>query len=70
MPEKLSRRELALAVAAAVPAAAQTSPPPQAAPPAAEDVEAAAREQVQRYSELLAKTEVPILLEPSFTFRP
>jgi hypothetical protein len=66
---KLSRRDLAAAVAAAVPALAQTTAAQRPASPE-EDLSASAREQVKRNGETLAKTEVPILLEPSFTFRP
>jgi hypothetical protein len=70
MPDhKVSRRELAIAVAAAVPALAQTAAPQQPTS-TSEDLDAAAREQVRRYGELLRKTELPVLLEPSFIFRP
>jgi hypothetical protein len=61
--EKVTRRQLALAVAGALPVLAQT-------PPADEDLNAAVREQVQRNRQALAKIEIPIMLEPSFAFRP
>lgn len=59
----MTRRELALALAAA-PALAQ-----QPAPSAAE-IETAAREQVTRTRDQLRNFKVPIATEPSFVFRP
>jgi hypothetical protein len=66
---KVSRRQLAAAVAGALPALAQTGAA-QRPPLPGDDLNASAREQLKRSSEALAKTEVPILLEPSFTFQP
>jgi hypothetical protein len=61
----MTRRELAIALAAATPSLAQ-----QPAPPPAADVDSGAREQVTRTREQLRKFKVPIATEPSFTFRP
>jgi hypothetical protein len=66
---KLSRRQLAAAVVAAAPVLAQTGTAQRPALPG-DDLNASAREQVKRTSETLAKTAVPMLLEPSFAFRP
>jgi hypothetical protein len=61
----MTRRELALALAAAPVTLAQQNPPPPAVDP-----EAAAKQQVLRTREQLRKFKVPITTEPSFAFRP
>lgn len=58
---KLTRRELAAAMAPAAPLAAQA--------PASEDLSQRAREQVRRNAETLAKREVPMATEPAFLFK-
>jgi hypothetical protein len=69
MPDtKVSRRQLAAALAAVVPALAQTAPP-QGLTASAGDLAAAARGEIGRNSEALARTNVPIMLEPAFSFR-
>lgn len=60
----VSRREIAAALALAVPAMAQQPPA------SAEDLDAAAREQFARSGDLLRKFKVPTATEPSFAFRP
>jgi hypothetical protein len=64
MDAKLTRRELAAALAAALPAAAQTP-----AAPAPEDFDAISRAQIKQNSEQLAKTVLPMSVEPSFVFK-
>jgi hypothetical protein len=59
----VTRRDLGLTLAAAIPLAAQ-----QTAPPA--DLIADAREQWKKNAEQLRKVKVPIATEPSFIFRP
>lgn len=61
----MTRRELAIAIAATTPLLAQ-----QTADRPPEDVDAAAHEAVKRNRELLRKFQVPIATEPSFIFRP
>ncbi len=58
---KLSRRELAAAIASAAPLAGQA--------PAAEDLNQRARERVRHNAEQLAKREVPMTTEPAFHFK-
>jgi hypothetical protein len=60
---KLSRRQLAAAMASA--AAAR----PGAQAPAAEDFEKQARDQVRRNADLLAKRDIPMATEPAFHFK-
>ena len=74
MNEKITRRRLAAAVlgsaAALGPAAALHAASSQAPAPAApEDVNAAAKEQVRKYSETLAKFDLPMSTEPAFQFK-
>jgi hypothetical protein len=57
----MTRRELGIVLAAAMPIPAQEP---------ADDVEKAAREQVARAREALRKIRVPVATEPSFVFRP
>jgi hypothetical protein len=66
---KVSRRQLAAAVAGALPALAQTGTAQRPALPE-DDLNGSAREQLKRSGDALARADVPILLEPSFTFRP
>ena len=66
----MTRRDLGITFAAAVALSQRTSDTLQAAQAPAADVDAAAREQVQRTRETLRKFKVPIATEPSVTFRP
>jgi hypothetical protein len=69
MDAKLTRRELAAALAVAVPVSAQ--PAQTAAPvPAPDDYEAISRAQIKQNSEQMAKSVVPMSVEPSFVFKP
>jgi hypothetical protein len=86
MQPKMTRRALAAGLAASPALAqsprprAETlqaqAPKPQAPPPGEEQPAASkspdeeARETVQRNSEALRKTKVPVMLEPTFVFRP
>jgi hypothetical protein len=74
MNDKITRRRLAAAAlgsaAALGPAAALraagTQAPAPASPP---DLTAAARDQVRKYSETLAKFDLPMSTEPAFQFK-
>jgi hypothetical protein len=68
MSPRLSRREVAAVLAA--PAAAFAQAPASPKPQAAEDLLEAARGQVRRNAELLAKQEMPMTTEPAFQFHP
>jgi hypothetical protein len=63
---KLTRRQLAAALAATAPLAAQESPPQPATP--AEELKAAA-ERLRRTTGSLAKFPVPMAAEPAFSFK-
>ena len=65
---KMTRRTLAASAIASAAAVAQN--PPAAAPDSPEELMAAARSQLQRNGEALAKVAVPISLEPAFQFKP
>jgi len=67
MPRKLTRRDLAAALAASVPALAS----PRAVPAKAEEDEllAAARAQVLKNAGRLAASEIPMATEPAFLFK-
>lgn len=71
MNDKITRRRLAAAAlgsAALGPAAALHAASNQApAPP--DDLNAAAREQVRKHSETLAKFDLPMSTEPAFQFK-
>jgi hypothetical protein len=71
MNDKITRRRLAAAalgsVAALGPATALHAAGTQA--PAPEDLNAAAKEQVRKYSETLAKFDLPMSTEPAFQFK-
>lgn len=74
MNDKITRRRLAAAalrsVAALGPAAALHAAGTQApAPTPPEDLNAAAREQVRKHSETLAKFDLPMSTEPAFQFK-
>ena len=74
MNVKITRRRLAAAAlgsaAALGPAAALRAASAQAPAPAAhEDISAAAKEQVHKYSETLAKFDLPMSTEPAFQFK-
>ncbi|MDQ6665950.1 MAG: twin-arginine translocation signal domain-containing protein [Acidobacteriota bacterium] len=60
---KITRRALMQAAAVAPAVAAQT-------PPAPPDLLAAAREQVKRSGDRLAKIAMPMATEPAFSFKP
>jgi hypothetical protein len=65
---KITRRKLALAsLGSAVALGAAQAPPPPASPP--EDPNAAAKEQVRKNSEALAKFDLPMSTEPAFQFK-
>lgn len=63
---KLTRRQLALALAA--PAAARASADEQT-PPASADMLKAAQDQITANSKILAAESVPIATEPAFQFK-
>jgi hypothetical protein len=65
MSTKLSRRQLAASLAAALPVMAQNVAP---APPS--DLVAKARDALQKNGERLSQFEIPIAAEPSFIFKP
>jgi hypothetical protein len=65
MDAKLTRRQLAGALAAAVPGIAQTAPVP-----APDDYDAISRAQIKQNSAQMAKSVVPMSVEPSFVFKP
>jgi hypothetical protein len=68
MNEKITRRRLAAAAlssAAALHAASTQAP----APAAPQDLNAAAKEQGRKYSETLAKFDLPMSTEPAFQFK-
>jgi hypothetical protein len=74
MTDKITRRRLAAAAlgsaAALGPAAALRAAGTQAPAPAApQDLTAAAKEQVHKYSETLAKFDLPMSTEPAFQFK-
>ena len=64
---KMTRRQLA---ATAIASAAAMPQNPPAAPDSPEELLAAARSQVQRNGEALAKVAIPMSLEPAFQFKP
>jgi hypothetical protein len=67
---RLSRREIvwgAAGAALSVPAPGQT--PAAAVDPAVADFAKAARDAMQRNSEALAKTDIPVSTEPAFQFK-
>jgi hypothetical protein len=68
---KMTRRQIAMALTA-VPALAQTTPPSTATGPAPQPVSSLEKAQgdVREVSERLRKIEIPMDLEPAFTFRP
>jgi hypothetical protein len=73
MNDKITRRRLAAAAfgsaalsSAAALQAASTQAPAAAAP---QDLTAAAKEQVRKYSETLAKFDLPMSTEPAFQFK-
>ncbi|HYI96257.1 MAG TPA: hypothetical protein VEX68_22130 [Bryobacteraceae bacterium] len=66
----MTRRDLGITFAAAAALAHRPANPLSAAQAPASDLDAAAREQVQRTRETLRKFKVPIAIEPSVTFRP
>jgi hypothetical protein len=64
--DKLTRRQVAAAIAATAPLAAQEAPPQPATP--ADELKAAA-ERLRRTTGTLAKFEVPMAAEPAFSFK-
>jgi hypothetical protein len=66
----MTRRDLGITFAGAAALSQRPSNTLQAAQAPAPDLDAAAREQVQRTRETLRKFKVPIATEPSVTFRP
>ncbi len=64
---KITRRTLAASAVASAAAMAQN--PPAASPESPEELLAAARAQVKRNGEALAKFSVPMELEPAFQFK-
>jgi hypothetical protein len=64
---KMTRRKLAASALASAAALAQTPPPPRAE--TGEELLKAAREQVKRTGETLAKQQVPMATEPAFQFK-
>ncbi len=73
MNDKITRRRLAAAalgsVAALGPAALHAASAQAPAPAAPEDLNAAAKEKVHKYSETLAKFDLPMSTEPAFQFK-
>ena len=64
---KITRRKLAASALASAAALAQTPPPAPAESP--EELLKAAREQVKRTGETLAKHRIPMATEPAFQFK-
>ncbi len=67
MNDKITRRRLAAAALGS--AAALHAASTQAPAPAAPDALNAAKEQVRKYSEALAKFDLPMSTEPAFQFK-
>jgi hypothetical protein len=63
---KLTRRQLAIALAPAVALARTAAPPPA---PAADDELRAARERVRSNGETLTRHALPMAVEPAFQFK-
>ena len=70
MDAKLTRRQLAVALAAAVPVSAQTPAQTAMPAPAPDDYDAISRAQIKQNSAQMAKSVVPMSVEPSFVFKP
>ena len=67
---KMTRRKLAFAaLGSAVGLRAVGAQTPPAAPGQAEDLNAAAKEQVRKHSETLARFDLPMATEPAFQFK-
>jgi hypothetical protein len=64
---RMTRRELAASALASAAAMAQNPPPTTAESP--EELLKAAREQVKRTGETLAKHRIPMATEPAFQFK-
>ena len=67
MPSKITRRELAAAVTASTALLAQQPPAPLPQNP--EEELKAARDQIHQASELLAKFDIPMSIEPAVHFK-
>jgi hypothetical protein len=68
MNDKFTRRRLAAAaLGSGIALRAAQAPTPATAPSA--DLSAAAKEQVHKYSETLAKFDLPMSTEPAFQFK-
>jgi hypothetical protein len=70
MDAKLTRRQLAVALASAVPGIAQTAAQTAAPAPAPDDYDAISRAQIKQNTEQMAKSVLPMSVEPSFVFKP
>lgn len=66
---KLTRRKLAVTLAAPALAVGRT-PAPEQTQPSAGDALAAAKARIQANSQALAKESVPMTTEPAFQFKP
>jgi hypothetical protein len=70
MKSAITRRQVALGLAAAMPAMAQAPATPQAPATAPPDDATAARERIRKNSEQLAAFSLNMATEPSFSFKP
>jgi len=68
MTDKLTRRQMAVALAGAAPAATSAAVPAQSAPQ--QDPLAAAREQIGESIASMEEFDLPMSAEPAFVFKP